>query len=486
VPSGAVFSFGPFHLDTRSRRLLRGPEPVTLSDRNIAVLTALVANAGTVVAKDALIEAAWQDAAVGDNSLEQAISSLRRALGKQDDGASYIQTLPRRGYRFTAPVRKSAARVDDAALEALLAPHRAFIRGGADLETLGADAVAQARTVFESIVHSAPDYAPAHVGLANAIALGFEATRADLAPDAGMLQHALHHAREACRLDPAFAEAWAALGLVLLQAGENVDAIAAAQRAVSLDADNWRHHLRLAYVSWGEERLRAAHRTLALLPGHGLAHWLAATVHVARQAFEAVHRELAHGAAAEESRGEQGRFGAVGLYWLTGLMRLARGDEDGAMQAFERELSFERSGHLYARESCASTWYAIGAVRLRATNVAGAHAAFEEALRLVPGHLLATVARTMLAGGSAASPPVEQALNSSRLRRGGVEVALALAVDAALHGDDTRAAHLVGAALTDAAPGPGGWIVPVEPMLQVTAHPEAWAAVLATLRSRAA
>ena len=48
-------------------------------------------------------------------------------------------------------------------------------------------------------------------------------------------------------------------------------ALAAMRRAVSLEPDNWRHYFRLSYVSWGEERLRAARRTLALLPGFPLA-----------------------------------------------------------------------------------------------------------------------------------------------------------------------------------------------------------------------
>jgi tetratricopeptide (TPR) repeat protein len=224
------------------------------------------------VSKDALIAAAWRDVAVGDNSLEQAISGLRRLLGLKPDGKPYIETLARRGYRFTASVTKAAAREDDTSLDALLAPHRAFIQGRADLESLGYHAVVHAREVFEQVIHQADDYAPAHVGLANAIALGFEAMRADRRPDPAALQQALHHAREACRLDASSAEAWATLGLVLLQAGESNDAIAAARRAVSLEPDNWRHHLRHAYVSWGEERLVATHRTLALLPGHGLAH----------------------------------------------------------------------------------------------------------------------------------------------------------------------------------------------------------------------
>ena len=82
---------------------------------------------------------------------------------------------------------------------------------------------------------------------------------------------------------------------MLDRTGASVDAVAALSRAVSLEPDNWRHHLRLAAVSWGEARLRAARRTLALLPGCPLAHWLAATVHVARQALDEAERELVAG-----------------------------------------------------------------------------------------------------------------------------------------------------------------------------------------------
>ena len=83
-----------------------------------------------------------------------------------------------------------------------------------------------------------------------------------------------------------YGEAWATLGFILDRTGHRADALAASRMAVTLEPDNWRHHLRLGYVSWGEERLREARRTLALLPGFPLAHWLAATVHVARQAFD--------------------------------------------------------------------------------------------------------------------------------------------------------------------------------------------------------
>ena len=111
----------------------------------------------------------------------------------------------------------------------------------------------------------------------------FETTRADETPDAAALATAAEHAREGMPPRSAYGEAWATLGFVLDRTGNHIDAVAALRRAVALEPDNWRHHFRLAYVSWGEERLRAARRTLALLPGFPLAHWLAATVHVARQ-----------------------------------------------------------------------------------------------------------------------------------------------------------------------------------------------------------
>ena len=74
----STFVFEPFALDPARRRLTKAGEPVTVSDRQLEILLRLVAQPGQIIAKDDLIAAAWQDVAVADNSLEQAISSLRR------------------------------------------------------------------------------------------------------------------------------------------------------------------------------------------------------------------------------------------------------------------------------------------------------------------------------------------------------------------------------------------------------------------------
>lgn len=112
-----TYAFGPFQLDGGTRRLARDDDPVALSDRQMEILRLLISNAGHVLSKDTLIEAAWQDVAVSDNSLEQAISALCRTLGPAPDGSQYIETLARRGYRFNAAVTRSVARQDDASLE---------------------------------------------------------------------------------------------------------------------------------------------------------------------------------------------------------------------------------------------------------------------------------------------------------------------------------------------------------------------------------
>ena len=150
------------------RRLIRDGEPVALPDRHVELLLRLLSNAGHIVTKDSLIEAAWKDVAVGDNSVEQAISGLRKALGSQQNGTPYIETLARRGYRFSAPVERGQPRHSDADLDALLAPYRAFVEGRAALETLDRESVSRARQAFEAALRTAPDYSAAHVGMANA------------------------------------------------------------------------------------------------------------------------------------------------------------------------------------------------------------------------------------------------------------------------------------------------------------------------------
>src|SRR5262245_2980858 len=402
-------------------------------------------------------------------------------------GPEYIETHARRGYRFAADVTRSETRETDDALEALLAPHRMWIEGRAALETLERDQIVHARDVFDRVVTQVPEQAPAHVGLANACAMQFEMTRSDREPDRAALQVALTHAREACRLDAQYGEAWATLGFVLDRTGDHADALAALRRAVALEGDNWRHRIRLSYASWGEERLREARRTLALLPGFPLAHWLAASVHVARQALAEAERELTAGIEAQRAEtGGATRFTGIALLWLRGLIRFGAGDDVEALADFESELSNETSGHLYARECCANTYYAIGALRLRRGEPAEARAAFEQTLARVPIHPMARAGLAVIAAreGRAAAPAaaVRDAPESVEAVIARAAVIVQVAGDAGL----SSAVASIEQALAAAPAGPAGWLIPIEPLLGVQSRADAWAPVLARLRTRSA
>ncbi|HEY9231347.1 MAG TPA: winged helix-turn-helix domain-containing protein, partial [Blastocatellia bacterium] len=96
------YEFGPFRIDTVNRRLSAHGETVPLKQKVVETLLVLVENRGEVLGKETLIERLWPDSFVEEANLTQNIYMLRKALGVHD----YIETVPRRGYRFTAEVRE--------------------------------------------------------------------------------------------------------------------------------------------------------------------------------------------------------------------------------------------------------------------------------------------------------------------------------------------------------------------------------------------
>ena len=433
---------------------------------------------GQVVVKQDIFENAWQDVAVTDNSIVQAITGLRKALGTQPSGVPYIETAVRRGYRFVAPVERARARTSSVAFDAVLYPHRAFVDGRAALETLDRDAVLRARDAFEQALGVSPDLVSAHVGIANASVMLFESAKFDGARDPVILQQAEHHAREACRLDPSSGDPWSTLAFVLHLTGNSRDAVAAAHTAIALERDDWRHYLSLAFVSWGEERLRAARKLSNLCPGLALAHWLAATVFIARQAFDAALTELRAGCAVQDAqRKDTGRFNIVGLHLLHGQVLAAQGLIDEALQEFDRELASQDEGHIYAQECYANCWYSIGAIRLRQRQQEEAESALQKALALAPCHALAAVAMTAVS-------PIADVI---ALPAGSnpVDATIINAAAIALGGNAIDAARVCGEAIAHTGSGCAGWVLPIDPLLQPTAHRDEWAQTLAMLRDRA-
>ena len=98
------YSFGPFRLDSRKRVLVRDRMPVPLAPKAAEILLVLVEHAGRLVEKDVLIKKVWPDAFVEEGNLNKNIFFLRKTLGEWEGGREYIETVPKRGYRFIAPV----------------------------------------------------------------------------------------------------------------------------------------------------------------------------------------------------------------------------------------------------------------------------------------------------------------------------------------------------------------------------------------------
>ncbi|HEX8282858.1 MAG TPA: tetratricopeptide repeat protein [Pyrinomonadaceae bacterium] len=111
------YAFGPFRLDAEERILWQDDEPLALPPKVFETLVLLVEHRGRIVSKEEMMSALWADRFVEESNLTQSIFMLRKALGDGQD-ARYVETVPRRGYRFVAPVRKVQEEVGRIAREA--------------------------------------------------------------------------------------------------------------------------------------------------------------------------------------------------------------------------------------------------------------------------------------------------------------------------------------------------------------------------------
>ncbi len=157
-----IHALGPFRLDTQNELLYRGSEPVPLGRRAVALLRVLLERPGVLVSKDVLIEAAWPGQSVEESNLTVQISALRKVLGE-----GWIETMPRRGYRFLAPAGIAAE--PSAAAEPPASPRSAaerrqvtalsceLIGMAGRTEEAGLEALRDAVTAFQRCVSAAAE-----------------------------------------------------------------------------------------------------------------------------------------------------------------------------------------------------------------------------------------------------------------------------------------------------------------------------------------
>src|ERR1039458_7038028 len=103
------FEFGRFRLDPAEKVLLSDGQPISLTPKAFETLLALVENSGHVLEKDELLRLVWPNTFVEEGTLLQTIATWRKALGEGPDQRSYIETIPRRVYRFSGAVKRVEA-----------------------------------------------------------------------------------------------------------------------------------------------------------------------------------------------------------------------------------------------------------------------------------------------------------------------------------------------------------------------------------------
>src|SRR3984957_9176981 len=105
----SVYRFGRFELEPGERRLSDSGRAISLTPKVFDTLVLLVERAGELVSKDELIKALWPRGFVDESNLTKHIWFIRRALGDREQDSHFIETVPKVGYRFIAPVTVAAA-----------------------------------------------------------------------------------------------------------------------------------------------------------------------------------------------------------------------------------------------------------------------------------------------------------------------------------------------------------------------------------------
>jgi tetratricopeptide (TPR) repeat protein len=217
-------------------------------------------------------------------------------------------------------------------------------------------------------------------------------------------------------------------------------------------------------------------------------------VFIARGALDRAERDAALGAEAQRrGRHDMTPLPAAGLHWLRGMLLGARGEIDAALASFDEEIATGQSGHIYARECALNARVATGFTQLSQGNASAAAAVFRDVLgessdnaRASVG-LYAALRRTGDSGGADRMQMVSDgaiATLASSDRPG--EAALARAGQEIARGRMDEAVGVLVRLLSEAPPGPTGWMIPVDPMLADLHLAKEQPALLATLAARAA
>lgn len=207
VDSTSIFTFGDFQLDCRSRELRKRGRPVRVQPQPFEVLSLLIMAAGDVLTREELRDAVWaQDTHVDfDRAINKAINRLRQLLGDHVSRPRFIETLPKRGYRFLMPVARASGRARIVNPEV----HEALVKARHFWEKRTPRDIARSVDYFRQAIEWDAECAVAWAGLAEAYVM---TAVLGLQPPHRAFPAAKAAAEKALTLDDSVVEAHTALG----------------------------------------------------------------------------------------------------------------------------------------------------------------------------------------------------------------------------------------------------------------------------------
>ena len=283
-----VYAFGQFELDVGERTLARRPggERIVISEKAFRTLVHLVRKSGALVTRDAMLAAVWPGVLVEEGNIAKAIHAIRHALGDRSGQRTYVETIPKHGYRFVAEVTRiekttagepSAAPSLTGGLPGRSPAYDLYIRGKVKTGGENADDTSQAIALLEAAVRLDPSCAGAYAQLARAYSTrSFKFASQD--EGRRLRENADVALAKALDLEPNLAEAQVARGVVLWTKAKGFpheQAIRAFHKALELDpdADETHHQLSMVYSHVGllDEAQRHVARAIDLNPNNTMA-----------------------------------------------------------------------------------------------------------------------------------------------------------------------------------------------------------------------
>jgi DNA-binding winged helix-turn-helix (wHTH) protein/Tfp pilus assembly protein PilF len=242
-----IYEFGPFRLEAGEHLLLRDGEAIPLQPKAFDLLLILVEHHGHLLGKDELLKAVWPDTVVEEVNLANNISILRKALADGANGQRFIETAPRLGYRFIAPVqelkgdgRKPLKRRYTDNFEA----YQLYVKGHFFWDKRTEEGIKKSIEYFERAIELDPNYALAYAGLAVAyVTTAYQ----EIVPPAEAGSRAEAAAKKALEIDEQLGQAHTALGVLHFRNLDWSEGVREFQRAIDLDPSYSTAHMWYSY-----------------------------------------------------------------------------------------------------------------------------------------------------------------------------------------------------------------------------------------------